>query len=276
MIELKLKDYYLVESFFTVKKQYIPALSVIHGNFPGRVFVNQVHEPNFAIVWATSRWMYLEGNINSEKDKLDLRNFIHDVVVPDCKQRNASWFEIYTADIREWDSLFLNEIDNLKAEKHYESVYTLNLEKYTNKKATNKLSDHIITNLKEFEILPKEYCDLPYVDQKFKTKTCTGVELKNEKVLITVCRNNGFVFRNEYFIDVDTFVEEERGKGCATIAAIRLIDHLLNNRMVPLWETTHQNIPSHKLALKLGFEVKDNYPVYAFKLEDKNILIKGD
>ncbi len=69
MIELDLKDYYLVESSFTEKKQYIPALSVIHWNFPGRVFVNQVHEPNIAIVWATGRWMYLEGNTKSEKDK---------------------------------------------------------------------------------------------------------------------------------------------------------------------------------------------------------------
>lgn len=268
MIELKLNDYYLVESFFTEKKQYIPALSVIHGNFPGRVFVNQIHEPNIAIVWATGRWMYLEGNTKSDKDQVELNSFISDVVVPDCKQLNTSWFEIYTADVECWEALFLGELHLLKVEKHYESVYTLNLEKYIeNNNVTSSSLDDIKISLCEHEILPRKLHDLSYVDQKFKTKTCPAVELRSGNELITICRNNGFVFLDEYFIDVDTFEEEQRGKGYARLAAIRLIDHLLKKRMIPLWETTHQNVPSHHLALKLGFEVKDSYPVYAFMLE---------
>lgn len=71
---------------------------------------------------------------------------------------------------------------------------------------------------------------------------------------------------NNYFIDVDTFDEGHRKKGYATIAAVELIQKFLSDGMFPLWETTHQNTPSHKLALKLGFEVSENYPVYAFQL----------
>lgn len=271
MIELNPKDYALVESLFAMKKQYIPALSVIHENFPGRVFVNRIYEPSIAIVWATGRWMYLEGCMNSEDDKVELSSFIHDVVVPDCKQQNINWFEIYTSDNECWDDLLLNNtyLHRLKADKHYESVYTFNLEKYMklNNRKTRSLDD-ITIDLLEFEILPQKLRYLPYVADKFMTKTCIGVELRREDVRIAVCRNNGFVFGNEYFIDVDTFAEEMRGKGYATLAAARLIDHLLDNKMFPLWETTHQNIPSHKLALKLGFEVHDSYPVYAFMLEE--------
>lgn len=64
-----------------------------------------------------------------------------------------------------------------------------------------------------------------------KTKTSLGVEIKKDKQVITLCKNNGFIFRNDYFIDVDTFVTEERGKGYATVAAVHLIDLLLKNDM---------------------------------------------
>lgn len=268
MIELNLTDYILAESFFIKKKQYIPALSVVHGNFPGRVFINQVHEPNLAIVWATGRWMYLEGSIKSEKDKIELSTFIRDVVVPDCNQRNVNWFEIYTADVEYWDELFLEGICISKVDKHYESVYTLNLDKFNKIKNTfSPKLDDIEINLLEFLILPEEYHNLPYVEQKFQNKTCPGVELRKGSYLITICRNNGLVYKNEYFIDVDTFIQQQRGKGYATLASVRLIDHLLDKNMLPLWETTHQNAPSHKLALKLGFEVEENYPVYVFLIE---------
>lgn len=263
MIELNFKEYHLAEPFFK-KKQYIPALSVIHGNYPGRVFVND-REPDLVIVWAIGRWMYLEGNINSEKEKTELNSFIYDVVIPECKQSNVNWFEIYASDIKCWDELFLDGLHLVKADKHYESVYTLNLDKFKRVKETfSPPIENIEVNLLEFEILPEEYRNLKYIDERFLTKSYPGIEIRKGHELITICRNNGFVYNNEYFIDVDTFVHEQRGKGYATLAAIKLIDHLLHNSMFPLWETTHQNTPSHKLATKLGFEVKEDYPVYAF------------
>jgi RimJ/RimL family protein N-acetyltransferase len=34
-----------------------------------------------------------------------------------------------------------------------------------------------------------------------------------------------------------------------------------------LWETTVNNIPSQKVAEKLGFEKVEEYPVYSIKIE---------
>lgn len=268
MIELNPNDYSLVEFMFTGKKQYIPALSVIHGDFPGRVFVNRIHEPNLAVVWATSRWMYLEGIVLSVEDKQLLKNYIERVVVPDYKIRNANWFEIYTADVGLWDELFLNEfLHSLKADKHYESVYTFNSDKFADGlRARQAPLDVLTIHLNQYAVLPEEYHSLPYIQQKFKNLTTPGVEICINNKVITVCRSNGFLYQNEYFIDVDTFDEQYRHKGYASLTAFELIDHLLKEGKVPLWETTHQNSPSHHLALKLGFEVHDSYPVYAFMI----------
>lgn len=267
MIEINSNDYHQLEPFFTGKKQYIPALAVLHGNFPGRVFVNHKDKPSIVIVWAISRWMYLEGKIKSEKNKQELRNFLLTVVVPDCKLRNDNRFEIYTADAAYWDDVFIQDMKFLKADKHYESVYTLNIEKFQkSKNAISLASNELTINVKEYSLLPSKYNGLPYVEQKFKTKTCPGVELSKGSELLTICRNNGFVYMDQYFLDIDTFSAEHRGKGYATTAALLLIDFLLKSRLFPLWETTHQNIASHNLALKLGFEVNESYPVYSFEI----------
>jgi len=266
MIELFSNDYHIAESFFAGKKHYVPALSVIHGNFPGRVFVNEALEPSMAIVWAIGRWMYLGGDIKSGKDKTRLITFVHDVVVPDCRQRGAQWFEIYTADSKCWDEIFLQELNTLQVDKHYESTYALNIDQFHKTKANISSSENLAVHLSEMNILPEEYHHFPYVDEKFKMQTCPGVEVRLGDEVVAVCRNNGFVYKDEYFMDADTFAERHRGKGYATLAAVRLIDHLINHRMFPLWETTHQNIPSHKLALKLGFEAVESYPVFAFAI----------
>lgn len=268
MIELQHSDYHLVEFLFQDKKQYIPALSVIHGNFPGRVFVNEVEAPQFAVVWAIGRWMYVEGAIRNEEDKTQLRKFIQNVVLPDCHQRKASWFEIYTKDADDWDDLVLEKMNDVKGSKHYESVYALNVEKYHRyKKSSTYTSEDTTLQLKDYKILPEIYHQFPYVEEKFKTKTCLGAELIKGDHLITICRNNGFVHKNEYFIDVDTFQKEERKKGYAMLAATHLIDHYLKSEMYPLWETTHDNLPSHQLAMKLGFEPVESYPVYTFVMD---------
>lgn len=268
MLELHFDKFSVVESFFINKKSCVPALSVFHGNYPGRVFVDNEQEPNVAIVWAIGRWMYLEGSLASNKNKSDISSFLQNIVVPDCREKNTNWFEIYTSEDDTWDQLFLEETKFLKGIKHYESVYTLNLNKFNEvKKSMTSIEDGIEINIKNFDILPESLRYSPYISEELKTKISLGVELIKDNQVITICKNNGFILGNEYFIDVDTFVKEERGKGRATAAAIQLIDLLLKSDMFPLWETTHENVPSHKLALKLGFEAVEHYPVYAFIIE---------
>ncbi|MDK8179627.1 GNAT family N-acetyltransferase [Paenibacillus sp. UMB4589-SE434] len=268
MLELQANQFKVVESFFMNKKSCIPALSVIYGNYPGRVFVDDEQTPQIAIVWATGRWMYLEGSLSTKHNKVDVSRFLQHIVIPDCKQRNENWFEIYTSDDKAWNYFFEKEIAFLKVNKHYESVYALNLNKFAPvKRQVKVVEEPIKIDLVHFDILPQSFYAFPYVRDEFKAKKCIGVEVKKDNQLITVCKNNGFIVGNEYFIDVDTFAKEERGKGYATVAAIRLMDHLLEQQMYPLWETTHENIPSHKLAVRLGFEKVENYPVYSFNLE---------
>lgn len=273
MIELEFENFQMIDSLFLEKMQHIPALSVIHGNYPGRVFVDNDVAPSVAIVWAIGRWMYAEGDIALEKNKMEIKQFIHNIVMPDCLARNEMWFEVYTSEAEHWDSLFLEELDGLEAQKHYESTYELNINKFMAiKRVLCPVEDEVQVVFKEFTILAEFFYSLPYVKDAFKTVTTTGAVVKMEGEAISVCKNNGFVFRDKYFIDADTYAIEARRKGYGSIAAVQLIDYFLGKGMRPLWETTHHNLPSHRLALKLGFKPVESYPVYVFTLNKKGKL----
>lgn len=126
MIELPFDSFSTADPFFRHKKQWIPALAVINGSYPGRVFTDKPQNPNMAIVWATGRWMYFGGNINTEQQKADLGAFIQEYVMPDYWKKNVNRFEIYTNESKQLDEFFLKEIDSLKVDKHYEFLYKLN------------------------------------------------------------------------------------------------------------------------------------------------------
>jgi RimJ/RimL family protein N-acetyltransferase len=66
-------------------------------------------------------------------------------------------------------------------------------------------------------------------------------------------------------IDVVTPDSKHRGKGYATAAAVGLLDHCLQEKLEPLWETTEDNLASQRLAGKLGFVEHQRYPVYAIE-----------
>lgn len=203
-----------------------------------------------------------------DKDREGLYRFIRETVFPDCKQRRVPWFEIYTSDTGYWDELLLKPATGYIASKHNESVYTLNLNVYYSLKNSQQtaLPEGIEMRMREYPVLAESAKGLPYVKDGFYTKTCPGVEITRAGEVVSICRNNGFMHDGQFFIDVDTFSEEYRGKGYATLAAMRLMDAMLDRGLTPLWETTHQNTASHHLALKLGFEVKESYPVYAFEI----------
>jgi hypothetical protein len=269
MIELEAGDYHWVEAFFDHQKQHIPALSVLQGNYPGRVFADNVTVPTLAVVWATGRWMYAAGNADSESNALKLTGFLQNIVIPDCKQRSRKWFEIYTDDSEAWTALFMPGVGGLKVYRHMESVYEFNRDQFTRlQSSTDPLSDGVVVEYAEFPVLGGQDHELPEARRScFERLTTTGAVVKAGDHVVSVCRNNGFTVNDRYFIDVDTYAEAERGKGYATYAALALIGCYLGQGQLPLWETAHDNTASHKLALKLGFHPVESYPVFAFVIE---------
>jgi RimJ/RimL family protein N-acetyltransferase len=68
------------------------------------------------------------------------------------------------------------------------------------------------------------------------------------------------------YLDFDLFTHpNHRNKGLALFCCARLIDHCLNNNVIPQWGCETANVPSCNLAEKLGFKIiaeeKENFAV---------------
>ncbi len=262
-VELKREAFKIAENFFIENKFQIPALTVINSKFPGKVYTDDVEKPEIVLVWALSRWSYL-----SCKEILPIhKNFIIDVfnnmIFPLLKELGEDYFEVYTDNNILWESILKESLKDCSINKHYENTFILNTEKFEKSDFSVNLSDDIVICENTLPVVPEVY-NKYYECDKFE-KNAFGMAVMKNGDIMSQCVNNGFVHDNRYFIDLDTFNNGERNKGYGTFIAYNLIHNLLKKGLLPVWETTVNNIPSQKVANKLGFEKIEEYPVYSIE-----------
>jgi RimJ/RimL family protein N-acetyltransferase len=263
--ELEPSDFSKVAPLFRGRKEYQPVFSIIDGEFPGRIFADQKDNPQVGLVWAISRWGYIDGDPSVSSFNESLPALVRDVIVPCSLQMKMNWFELYTSDSPEWAAIIEKSLGEYKPSKHYETVFTFDRQRYLASKRPFVLSEGEWIGRKEFPILPPAAREASFVEEKFREKTSFGFALVRDGKNISVCRSNGFVSGREFMIDVYTTDKNERSKGHATAVGTALIDFCLENGYIPLWETTQDNIASQKLASRLGFVESESYPVYAIE-----------
>lgn len=262
--ELLNEEFYIIERFFCKNKFHIPVLSVIHNKFPGKIFVNDKNNPTIILVWIISRWSYLYCS----EDINNIGNFIYEVIDKRIKyilnKLEIKNFEIYIENNKKCINYLENKINDMIINKHYESTYELNL--YNFKKYFNSiiLPENVVIQKNKIPLLFEKYRNfLSDNFLKIKTESVSLIKCSKE---ISRASNNGMEYNKNYFIDLDTFDETQRNKGYGTISAAILIDILLNKDILPLWETTENNISSQKVAKKLGFQEIEKYIVYIIKI----------
>jgi RimJ/RimL family protein N-acetyltransferase len=265
--ELEPNDFGTVAHVFQGHKQYVPVFAVIEGDFPGRVFVDEAERPGVALVWAISRWAYIDGNPLIGSFNKSLSRLVQDIVIPCSRQMKMNWFELYTSDSTEWATTIEKSLGEYQPRKHLEIIFRFDKQKHLALKTSLTLPEGAWIERRDFPILTEEAREALSVTDRFRAKTSFGFAMVRDGKTISVCRSNGFVSGKEFMIDVQTLDPAERRKGHATAVGTALIDFCLENGYIPLWETTLDNVPSRKLAKKLGFVESESYPVYAIEFQ---------
>ncbi len=263
--ELTTSEFPVVAHLFEGHKQYVAALAVINHDFPGRVFVDDRSQPQTALVWAVSRWAYIEGDAHNRSFLEESPEFIRETVMPDSKQMKQNWFEIYAANSPQWLATLDACLKEFEAERHFESVFCWDVEEYKEFRSVYTMPSEVTTRLVDLPLLPERAQGVSSVPEEMKSRTSFGIELMVGDRKVSECRSNGFVNGMEFMIDVNTFDNDDRGRGYATAAGVALLDICLEDGQLPIWETTEHNEPSRKLAKRLCFVEEESYPVYAIE-----------
>jgi hypothetical protein len=264
--ELKPPEYVKVACLFEAKKQYTPVYAVINGDFPGRVFVDNTAEPKIAIVWAISRWAYIEGDFENPIFNSSLNDLIRRIIILDSLKMNMSWFELYASNSSKHKKELKRSLKTFNSTMHFESVYVWDKSKYESFRSCYSFPKGLTIEIINIPLLPSNAYDT-FIAKDFRSRTAVGFRLKLGDRVVAQCRSNGFTNGNEFMIDVDTFDKNDRGKGYATAAGVALLNYCIENNLKPLWETTEDNIASQRLANKFGFIKNETYPVFAIEFQ---------
>jgi hypothetical protein len=263
LLEIAVKEFQTVRRLFPGRKQYVPVFAILDGHFPGRVFVDDKERPAVALVWAVSRWAYVGGDPTNAGFLAGLPTLIRETLIPDSAVMGMDWFEMYAPNDTVWIDAVTGALDEFRSEMHYEDVSVLNRERWGNREPERPLGDGARIEKIDVPIVPARAQGATFIPEEFKSKTTFGFQAVMGDRVISRCRSNGLAAGDDFMVDVETFSEDDRCKGFATAVSAALIEYSLENGYAPLWETTHWNAASQKVAAKLCFEKTETYPVFA-------------
>ncbi len=271
MTELDRSAFRDARPFFLGHRQYAPALAVLEDTLPGRVFVDTPDEPRVVVAWAITWWAYIEGRGSAPPDAAGrLSAFLRDVVLPGTRELGMNWFELYAPNDADWmeacerafGSLDESDGPKLKTDRHLETTYFLDEERFEAALPALVPPTGVILEHVEIPLLSRAARELPVIPPDVRDRTTPGFRLVIDERVAALCKAYGFASDGSFMLAVDTYSEQDRGKGYASIVSAALIQHALERGMKPLWETTEWNEPSQRVAAKLGFVPDETYPVY--------------
>lgn len=275
MIELNSDNYSLVEEpLKKVEINHLFARSVIEKKVKGKVFVDNIKNPKTFYVVHPYGMSLLFGDAGNERFNKQFYDYCFN------KNQDRTSFEWMQAYPGSWDStlsdLFGNKLVNAaetgETQKDFIELNTrvnfkFSLEKYLDFKKNNSTENHNIirTNQESFNdmkgtVVPSFFWDTA---DDFCTNG-VGFSLYYQNKLATTAYS-AFIFENELELGMETF-PEFRGRGFAQYACSALIDYCLQNNYEPIWACKLANMPSYKLAQKLGFVPSRTLPYYRLAL----------
>lgn len=252
------------------------ARSVIEGHVSGKIFVDNISDPQTFYIVHPYGMSLLAGACGNEEFN---QRFLLYAASGGSSPERYEWMQTFP---RDWDAVLDDLFGSLifrspgpdgagsegKIELHTRVNFKFNREKYLKRiKPFLSEKDSIAETGRDYfekmtgSVIPGRFWDSP---EDFKARGRGFTLLHSGEIASTAY--SAFVIDNMLEIGIET-VEKFRGRGFAEITCSRLIDHCLENNLIPVWACRRGNTASYNLALKLGFEPVLEIPFYRLGLK---------
>jgi RimJ/RimL family protein N-acetyltransferase len=246
--------------------------SVVEGYNPGWVFVDNVMDPQTALVWSRGiKGFYFLGDANSVDFNNSLLAYIKYIITPRVRRFELTSFE-FSGTSMEWDkkleSLFMEKELNVSKQFVYRrpkelaldaSEYELD-EAFELCKIDQALLNRSELNLELVKDNVLEWWDDVNSFKKFGTGYC--ILHKNTAVCSCVA---SFYDGHEVESHIET-LDEYRNQGLATVAVANFVDEARDSALGLYWDCMEKNKGSRAIAEKLGYEKSYEYKLYEFEI----------
>ncbi|HEY8889197.1 MAG TPA: GNAT family N-acetyltransferase [Clostridium sp.] len=268
MYKLKLYEYKKVEHIFKELAFNIVIKSVINGNTPGEIYVDNMVNPKTALVWDMMGELLIEGDDNNNEYNMEINKLIIDDLKPRAAKRYIPCFDFY------YSKKFENKLDVLLQEENCtridRNVYKFKALKLNWRENIPKDCSMVIINEK---LLERK--DLKYIESvegwissfwhsasDFTSKG-VGYCLIKEDIVVSWCLSV-FVSGKNFELGLET-VAQYRGNGYGKLTAAACIEYCIENNIIPFWQCNKDNIPSNKVSESIGFKKDFQYYIENFQ-----------
>lgn len=266
--KLKYNDYCKVTPIFNELKNQIVIGSVIEGNTPGDIYVDNINNPSFVVLWDKMGEILIEGKFNDQHLNLFTR-LLTKTFIPDAVSRGFPLFDIFYPN-EKWspkiaeklidlslrkELKYYFELDKLQTQRNAENdcvLIRIDNDLLSNKKLVNL--DRVIGWINSFWYSPKEFINKGI-----------GYCLINKDIIVSWCLTV-FVSKQKYELALETD-ENYQGRGYAKIVAYECVKECIRNDYVPLWNCNASNEASAHVAEAVGFKKVKEYYIYRLLLE---------
>jgi hypothetical protein len=239
-------------------QQAVLPYAVCEGINPGRVFVDHPQNPAVALIWTGVGYYFLGGIPSGQTDLLSISHCLEEFLIPASRAMGETGYILITSP--GWEEHIAQLLPGRAPITIFRRTFTFEPGAFY--QAAGRLPElprdltlaRMDETLAERSGLPPSWRS----PQNF-VQDGLGFAILSGEQIVSSC-TSVFACRRGLEMDVNT-AEEFRGRGLASIAAAAFIRECLRQNRQPNWETFWENEPSTKLAQKLGYQIKEEYPV---------------
>ncbi len=241
--------------------------TVIEGNQPGRVFVDDREEPGCAYIWPRTEYSYIVGGSSS----LDFYQSIHDLIemeILPVMERNGMGFISIIPFTEAHREIFLELFNDRHPLSLGVNTFSFDEERFQN----SHLTDYSLQDSFTLGMVDRGVLDLPVNEHiKEDIRYCWGSIGRFLELGMGTCILEGGKVASccyalaygagSYHVNIWT-AREYRRRGFAKIVCAAFIDRCLTEGKALYWLCDRDNLASRCLAESLGYEYQgDLYPV---------------
>lgn len=266
MIELKETEFDGVTTVFEPLKYHIGVRAIIGGYIPGRIWVDDSDNCKTALIWDTRYAYYLSGYIDNPEFNAALDQLFTEIIAPEALKKNIRQFFMMCPPT--WEKRILNNeiLINRFPKEMKRCYYTFKQKVFPDWKNTipsgftmERVDENLLkrTNLENIDTLTSEIRDIIASVDEFVKRGFVGYCLiYKDKEVASWCLS--FMYGSSCEFTVQT-VKKYQQRGFGTLVTDALIDYCLSSNFTSIgWHCNQGNIPSMKLAEKVGFERTDH------------------
>lgn len=271
--ELEKPQFSLVQPLIRGVSTYLSLSAIAEGKSRGRIWGNNASDPNTAFVWDLANgFVFVLVASDSKFATSEMNLFLKDELGQIAKE--AGYTKLYT--------ILLSKTTEAEIEKLFKGLFVSTQDIYhfcLQRRSETRLREIDIPNNSQLMRISRSILDKKGTANISEVRRCIRacwpslnnyllegigfVLLKNGDVA-SWCSTD-YIVSGKCDLYAETF-KDYRQKGFGTIVTLACVEECLNQKLEINWHCWQGNLPSIKLAQKIGFSQRPNQPVQIVSL----------